>query len=217
MDHVAENEARLIIQAQAGEVAAVAALATTYGTEVFRLARYLLQNEEDARDAAADVFVRLYSAREKIPLEGFKPWLMRVTYNHCQDVLRRRNTLRRLLPKILQGQRSSVVIGPEQMVVEADERAEVRQAVNELPEIDRMVVVLRYYHQLSYTEISQTLDIPEATVGTRLHRAREKLKSRLAGKKGGGVGCDVPKAISGGYTMMESFLRPTGDSLKTTC
>jgi RNA polymerase sigma-70 factor (ECF subfamily) len=202
---VPENEAGIIVQARAGESAAVAALATTYGTEVFRLARYLLQNEEDARDAAADVFLRLYSARDKIPLEGFRPWLMRGTYNHCQDVLRRRSTLRRLLPKIFQGQRGSGIRDPELMAVEADERAEVRRAVSELPEIDRMVVVLRYYHQLSYTEISQTLDIPEATVGTRLHRARERLKARLAGPKGGGAGCAVPKTISGECTLMESL------------
>ncbi|NPV90163.1 MAG: sigma-70 family RNA polymerase sigma factor [Firmicutes bacterium] len=212
-----ENDAGLIARARDGDTAAIAALATTYSTQVFRLARYLLQNEEDARDAAADVFVRLYSAREKIPLEGFKPWLMRVTYNHCQDILRRKNTLKRLLPKILQVQKSSVVRGPEQLVVEADERAEIRQAVNALPEIDRMVVVLRYYHQLSYTEISQTLDIPEATVGTRLHRAREKLKSRLAGQKGGGVGCDVQKAVPGGNTLMKSFRRPNESGFRTTC
>lgn len=212
-----ENEGELLIQARSGDLPAVAALATAYGPEVYRLARYLMHSDEDARDAAAEIFVRLYSARDNIPVEGFKPWLMRVTYNYCLDVLRRKNTLRRLLPKIHQHMTRAVSPGPEQAAVEADERAEVRRAVAQLPETERMVVVLRYYHQLSYSEIGLVLDIPEATVGTRLYRAREKLRSMLSWQEGGVEGCDAPKTVFGGVTLIGSCRRLTEKSLKTTC
>lgn len=184
-----------MLKARAGDRRAAADLATQYGPEVYRLARYLLHSREEARDAAADIFTRLYTAPQGIPLDKFRPWLMRVTYNHCMDILRRRKTLTRLLPKLYGRTTDRPEPGPEQAAVEAEEQEEVRQAVARLPEQERVIVVLRFYQQLSYAEISSVLDIPEATVGTRLHRAREKLRNMLAQKGGGAKGRAMPESF----------------------
>lgn len=180
-----ENTEALLKRALSGDRQAAADLAALYSPEVYRLALYFLHSEEEARDAAADIFVRLFTSPQIISLDRFRAWLMRVAYNHCLDILRRRRTLNRLLPKIYGTMAEHSEPGPEQALAEADEQEEVRRAVARLPDQDRVIVVLRYYQQLSYSEISDVLDLPEATVGTRLHRAREKLRNMLAHSEGG--------------------------------
>jgi len=166
---------------------AVADLINSHSPDVYRLALYLLRSGEEARDAAADIFVKIYANPGIIPEDHFRAWLMKVSYNHCQDILRKKSSFKRLLPKIYTRITRSPEPTPEQAVLEADEQSGVRQAVARLPDQDRAIVFLRYYQQLSYAEISAVLDIPEATVGTRLHRAREKLKKDLTGEKGGAL------------------------------
>lgn len=214
-DESKEKMEDLLTRARSGEGSAVSALAVAYSPDVYRLARYLLHSEEEAKDAAADVFVRLYTAGEKIPMEGFKPWLMRVAYNYCQDLLRRRSTLSRLLPRIYRRMNEAASPGPEQAALEADEREEVRRAVARLPDVEKAVVVLRYYHQLSYSEIGMVLDIPEATVGTRLYRARDKLRGMLSFCEGGGKECNVQTAMPGECTLMENCSRLSKRSLRS--
>ena len=166
---------------------AAADLVNKHSPDVYRLALYLLRSEEEARDAAADIFLKIYTNPGIIPEEHFRTWLMRVSYNHCQDILRKKSSLIRLLPKIYTRLTRSPEPTPEQAALEADEQSGVRQAVARLPVQDRAIVFLRYYQQMSYGEISAVLDIPEATVGTRLHRAREKLRKDLTGNKGGAL------------------------------
>lgn len=173
----------------------VASLSGLYGPDVYRLALYVLISEEDARDAAADIFSRLFACPSMIPQENFRAWLMRVSYNHCIDILRRKATLKRMLPKIHERMSGTPDPGPEQAALVADEQAEVRRAIAGLPEQERIIVFLRYYQQLSYAEIGEVLGIAEATVGTRLHRAREKLRKRLKQSEGGVISDAVSRSI----------------------
>lgn len=181
-----DEKTRILVgRACAGDRQAAAEVASLFGPEVFRLARCLLRSEEEAKDAASDIFVKIYASPGIIPAEGFRPWLMKVTYNHCRDILRRWKVLNRLLPGIYRKHTAPQGPTPEQAAVETADQEEVRRAVAGLPEQEKVIVFLRYYQQLSYAEIGEVLDIPESTVGTRLHRAREKLRKMLAGNWGG--------------------------------
>ncbi|MHB8156946.1 MAG: RNA polymerase sigma factor [Desulfocucumaceae bacterium] len=187
-----EKMEALLVRAGAGDSQAVANLIPIYSPEIYRLALYLLQSPEEAMDAASDIFARLYANPGIIPADHFRPWLLKVAYNHCRDILRRRSTLKRLLPKIYHKTLPTSGPTPEQAALEAEEQALVRQAVARLPDQERAMVFLRYYQQLSYAEISGITGIPEATVGTRLHRAREKLRSILTDQKGGAGSDEMP-------------------------
>lgn len=178
-----KNEERLISQARLGDNQALGSLAEDYAPQVYRLAFCLLKSEDEARDAAGDVFVKLYEAREKIPMQGFKPWLMKVVYNHCLDLLRRRQTWQRLLPRLLRYSQTSPEIDPAEAVVDADERRIVRQALLKLPEKERAALVLRYYQDLSYDDISEVLEVPVSLVGTWLHRGKARMKEILEQKR----------------------------------
>lgn len=177
-----DNEERLINRARMGDSQALGGLAEKYAPQVYRLAFCLLKSEEEARDAAGDVFIKLYESREKIPVQGFKPWLMKVVYNHCLDLWRRRKTWQRLLPRLLRYSPAGLEPDPAETAADADQRIIVRQALLKLPEKKRAALVLRYYQDLSYDEISEVLGVPASLVGTWLHRGKARMKEILEQK-----------------------------------
>lgn len=144
----------------------------THGDTVYRLALCRMQNVADAEDVYQDVFLSLLRQSERDwDGEYLKAWLIRTTLNRCADLHRFR--LRRPVlslddvPELAQG---------------ADESgAEVWEAVNRLPEKLRIPVHLHYGEGYSTEEIADMTGVPAATVRTRLHRARGKLKDLLGG------------------------------------
>ena len=144
----------------------------TYGDTVYRLALCRMQNITDAEDVYQDVFLRLMKQEvDSWDAEHMKAWLIRTTLNRCADLQRfrlRRNIL-------------SLEEIPE-LAGEADEsRVEVWEAVASLPEKLRIPVHLYYGEGYSTEEIAAMTGVPAATVRTRLHRAREKLRNLLGG------------------------------------
>ena len=144
----------------------------THGDTVYRLALCRMQNVADAEDVYQDVFLSLLRQSERDwDGEYLKAWLIRTTLNRCADLHRFR--LRRPVlslddvPELAQG---------------ADESgAEVWEAVNRLPEKLRIPVHLHHGEGYSTEEIADMTGVPAATVRTRLHRARGKLKDLLGG------------------------------------
>jgi len=67
-------------------------------------------------------------------------------------------------------------------VFDTVDRITIREAVSKLPDIQRAVILLYYYHDMTYEEISQVLAIPQGTVKSRLHRAIKHLKEELEGE-----------------------------------
>lgn len=148
----------------------------TYGNTVYRLALCRTQNVADAEDVYQDVFLRLLE-QDAADWDGehTKAWLIRATLNRCADLHRFR--LRR--PVLPLEAVPSLAVPPE---TDGDILpAELWSAVSRLPEKLRTVVHLHYGEGYSTEEIAAMLDIPAATVRTRLHRARERLKRLLGG------------------------------------
>ena len=76
----------------------------------------------------------------------------------------------------MEAQKSS---SPEEAAIQNEQEVHLWKALNEMDEKHRMVTVLRYFHELSIAEIAETLSIHEGTVNSRLHTARERLRSAL--------------------------------------
>ena len=131
---------------------------------VYRISFHYFGNREDAEDVSQDVFLKLYSHNTKFESEEeLQAWLIRVTTNTCHSYFR--NPFRKRKTEI-----------DEQEIIN---RKVVMDAVMSLPERYRIVVYLYYYEEYSICQISNTLNIKETTIQTRLSRAREKLKSVL--------------------------------------
>lgn len=141
-----------------------------YQSMVYRVALHALGSPQDADDAVQEVFLRLYTAKK--PLEGeehLRRWLLRVTVNHCRDVLRSPWRRRRVSLDQL----------PAEPVFQAPEQEALYQTVMALPEQYRIVLVLFYYEELTVKEIGALLGLEASAVTTRLSRARDKLRRQL--------------------------------------
>jgi RNA polymerase sigma-70 factor (ECF subfamily) len=167
----------LIRRSQGGDQQAFTALFEQYKNLVFRTAYLMLGNTEDAEDALQEVFLQVYRAIDSYQAEKatFTTWLYRITVNHCLN--RRRRQLPITLP--LESPFSPLRGGDPVADNPWEEYEAVRQCVLRLNVKLRAVVVLRYFGELSYAEIAQSLEIPLGTVKSRLQKALRILQKAL--------------------------------------
>ncbi|QAY66342.1 RNA polymerase sigma factor [Paenibacillus protaetiae] len=178
-------EPALIKAAQAGDRDALIALLREVETHVYRTAYYILNNEQDAMDAAQEALIRIYtkigSYEEKAQ---FKTWVGRIVTNICIDKFRRTKPSISIEEHELVFQEKSNV---EDEVLASYAAQDIREAIDKLPEHHKAVVVLRYLQDFSYNEIAESLDLPLNTVKSYLFRARQQLQTLLHDYQKGGV------------------------------
>lgn len=184
------DEAGLLARIKLGEPAACELLVQRQGGRMLAVARRFLRSEHDCYDAVQDAFLSAFRA-----VHGFEgnatlgTWLHRIVVNACLMKLRRRPpshtvSIDELLPTFDQtGHQAREVsrwneLPPERLI--ADEmRTQVRDCIDRLPEPYRVVVLLRDIEELDTTETATLLGISTDVVKTRLHRARQALRSLL--------------------------------------
>jgi RNA polymerase sigma-70 factor, ECF subfamily len=169
----------LIERIQKGDRQAFAALFEQYKNLVFRTAYLMLDSREEAEDALQEIFIQLSRTIGSYdPAKAaFTTWLHRITVNYCLNQRRRKSFFfspLHLLPERLIASREPSV---EDQVLED---AALRRALDRLSDKLRVVVVLRFYLDLSYAEMAETLQLPIGTVQSRLNQALKKLKLELA-------------------------------------
>ncbi len=147
--------------------------------QLFSLAYHLLGNSAEAEDVAQDVLVKLWQHLAGLEAERVKPWLLRVTRNACLDLLRRRRYSQAYVAETVGGEPLAVTETPLDRLSSSDLGQRLAQAIRELDEPFRSLVVLRDVEELNYQEIGQTLDLSDSQVKVYLHRARRKLRKRL--------------------------------------
>jgi len=160
-----------------GDPGAFGQLVEAYQRPVYNLAYRMLGDPLEAEDAAQEAFVRAYSKLHTYrPERKFSTWLLSIVSHHCIDRIRRRRFKWLSLDEPLPPQQiKSERWLPEEAALKSEGRREVRLLLDRLEPAYRAPVVLRYWHDLSYAEIAQTLGITVGAVKTRLHRARLKM------------------------------------------
>lgn len=157
----------------------LAALYREFYPRVLGLCRYLLGSRTEAEDASNEVFLRLPRALESYDRAlPFSRWLSAVAGRYCFDLLRRRGAeQRRFLPASAEHPEPAAPgSSPLEALLLCEQQAAVRAAVARLPERYRTPLVLRYYGDLSYSEISNRLRVRQGTVKTRIFRAKKELQ-----------------------------------------
>lgn len=185
-----DSEAIWVQRAGEGDQAAFTRLVEAYQTPVYNLAYRMLGNMVEAEDAAQETFIRAYRRLDTYdPSRKFSSWLLAIASHYCVDVLRRRRmnylSFDELPPMVeLSMPRTTQ---PEQVVVSQQQADAVQKLLDTLPASYRTPVILRYWYDMSYREIAETMGVTESTIKTRLHRARAKLAKQAAVKTGGNV------------------------------
>lgn len=151
----------------------------TYSDYLYRIAFVYTKDEHVSEEIVQDVFLKFYQKSEQFRGDAaLKTYLVKMTIHRSYDYLRSwKNKKYILLEKL---QHLSSVKSTESMVAERETRGEITAAVLTLPLKDREVLLLHYYEQYTTKEIAQLLGLPESTVKSRLVRAREKLRPKLA-------------------------------------
>lgn len=152
-----------------------------YQDRVFGFAQYFLKHREAAQDVTQDVLIRFWEHHDEIDDERALGWLLRVTRNACIDALRKRKTRRNALTVNTDGLDRAVspATSPAADAEAADFRHHLEQALDDVDEPYRSVVILREIQHLKYREISEALDMPMNTVKVYVHRGRKKLREQL--------------------------------------
>jgi RNA polymerase sigma-70 factor (ECF subfamily) len=179
-----DNESTWIQKARAGDEAAFSRLVEAYQTAVYNLAYRMLGNRAEAEDAAQETFIRAYTRLGTYdPARKFSSWLLAIASHYCVDVLRRRRihyqSLDDLPPMVELSMPTATQ--PEQVVVSQQDASAVQKLLNVLPPAYRTPVILRYWYDMSYREIAETMGVSEGTIKTRLHRARARLARYASG------------------------------------
>lgn len=165
---------------------AFAELVRRYSPRVHGLLAGMLRNSYDVEDAVQDVFFKVY---RKLPeFEGkssFFTWLYRVAVNTATDHLKRRRRTTKGFDDMPGFEPVAESDTPTEDFNRTELRRRMAEAMADLPEIYRNILVLREYEECSYEEIAEILDVAIGTVESRLFRARARLKEKLKKFMGG--------------------------------
>ena len=178
----AESDNVWVARCLRGDAAAFEPIVRRYQRVLFSVAHRMLGNYEDALDATQNAFIRAYEGLDSYdPNRRFFSWIYRIVVNECLNARRGR----RPVEPVSEALEADPADGPFENV-EATERSEtIEAALVKLSEDHRLVVVLRHFADLSYSEMSDALGIPEKTVKSRLFEARQRLGELLRLQPGG--------------------------------
>jgi len=179
------EDIRLMVLASVGDTAAFEQLVERHERLVIGTVGRMLGTHSDAEDIAQQVFVRVWkNAKRYEPRAKFTTWLLKITRNLVFNELRRRSRH----PQVpLQSEsdeeerplRDEHAVAPDASLLEQELQQAVDAAIAELPETQRMAVILRRYEELSYEEIAGALDQSVSAVKSLLFRARTELRESL--------------------------------------
>jgi RNA polymerase sigma-70 factor (ECF subfamily) len=160
-----------------GDRAAQHQLYERYGERIYRLTLRLTGNAQDAFDLTQETFVRAFQRITAFDgRAAVGTWLYRIATNEALQLFRRRRTEQRHLAALAERRAAAADSAS------ASSRLEIDDALAELSEPHRAILILRYQEGLSYDEIAEALDVASGTVASRMNRARAELRAIMAGE-----------------------------------
>lgn len=191
--NTADDDHKLVLAAADGDMQAFRLLVEKYQQRVIAVAYGIIGNSEDAEDIVQDSFVKAYKN-----LSGFRgqssfyTWLYRIVYNMSIDYTRKRfRKVESLVgdnsilehkvesSRAVAGSNTAKINNPLEEVENTELSLKIKEAIENLTEDHRAIIVLREIDGLSYEEISQVLKCSKGTVMSRLFHARKKLQEQL--------------------------------------
>jgi RNA polymerase sigma-70 factor (ECF subfamily) len=185
---IAADDAELVRRALARDNAAFRIIMTRHNRRLYRIARSILRNDSEAEDAVQEAYMHAFTH-----LSGFRgesslaTWLSRITMNEALGRLRKERPVTDLGCSEAQRHNAQIIAFPHSVGADNPERTMAQreilqlaeQAADNLPEIFRIVFVMRVVEGMSIEETAALLDLQPVTVKTRLHRARRLMREQL--------------------------------------
>jgi RNA polymerase sigma-70 factor (ECF subfamily) len=172
----------LVAQALGGRIESFKCLVEKYKKPAFFFARAMVGNSEDAYDLSQEAFIRVHRHLERFdPAYTFRTWFFHILSNLCKNHLRRRSSRGAQTGSTETIERLAAPVSgrPDAVYQRAETRRIIGEAIDELPEKFREIIVLSHFDEMSYGQIAEVLDIPRGSVMSRLYYARRKLREIL--------------------------------------
>lgn len=186
------EDAELVKKTINGDASAFGGLVEKYSSFVYRTIFFDLRCREDAEDISQEVFIKAYKSLASFRYDSeFSTWLFRICKNTVYDHLRKQTRTKTLSvydmgdgddDKEFEFADTDGEYQPEKAYISKETSRLVNDAISELSEEHRDVIILRDIEEKSYSEIADILSIEEGTVKSRLSRARASLKKKLSAK-----------------------------------
>lgn len=178
-----ETDEELALSLQQGVQSALSDLIDRYQDKMFRYAKRFFNDKEDAQDLVQDVFLKVYVNINSFDTRAkFSSWIYRIAHNTFVNKIAWKSIRRTIsldADEIFTLQIPSVE-NVERESIKREEKEEMEKHLELLDEKYRTPLILFFYQDLSYEEISEVLKIPINTVGIRILRGKEKLKKHLS-------------------------------------
>jgi len=179
---IPESLARLIERAAAGDMVAFEEIMKHSEKRVMRMTWRMLGNEADARDAAQEVFLRVYKYLGRFKQDQpFFAWVYQITLNVCRDIVRKRQQYNTQFISLDNGNEAASVISDtqadaEETLIRVQERELMLRAIATLPERERAAILLRDIEGFSTDEVAHIMRSSATTVRSQISSARQKIK-----------------------------------------
>ena len=189
--HSSASDEALVQAAKAGDMSAFEELVARHRDKIYARAHSMMRNEEEAIDLSQEAWVKGWQRLKQFHGDsGFTTWMTRIVINLCLDQLRRRKRQRAGSIEEMdeesggvERQMPVVTVNPTERLERAELRQRIDQALGQLSDAHRMVVVLHEFEGMEYKAIAQTVGCSMGTVMSRLFYARRKLAALLADLK----------------------------------
>jgi RNA polymerase sigma-70 factor, ECF subfamily len=190
---VATDDLTLVKRVRGGDQRAFKLLVERYQRKVYAVALGMLKNREDAMDVSQEAFVKVYKYLDHFKGDSsFYTWLYRITVNVCIDVLRKRaggggeaveydeSVPMDLSEANIGALGTRLGTNPQKSALRRELAEKIQEALAQVPEKHRAILLLREVEGMSYEDLSRTLEIPKGTVMSRLFHARAKVQKILS-------------------------------------
>ena len=183
------TDLEIVERVKAGDTALYELIMRRYNQRLYRIARAILRDDAEAEDVMQAAYVRAYQHLHQFAAHApFSAWLTRIAVHEALGRLRLRTRNPQLDDSEHEGELSMIVVetapNPEQSASRAELRQLLEEALLDLPEQYRTVVMLRDVEELSTSETAEALDLTEDNVKVRLHRGRAMARGWLLARVG---------------------------------
>ncbi len=176
------NENELIMKSQKGDIESFEILIENYQKYAFNIAYQMMKNYDDASDITQEAFIKVFKYIKNFKMDAtFSTWLYRIVINTCKDEFKKRKKIETIsideedsYKEVKDDSKT-----PDEILESMEIRSKIDKAINSLSPNYKEIIVLRDVNELSYKEISETLDVPIGTIKSRISRARIELRNLI--------------------------------------
>ena len=167
---------KLVRKAKKGDKEAFSQLIEEVKKQSYKIAYCYLNSQEDSLDAVCDAIEKAFNNIKKLnEPKFFKTWFIRIVINECKKKLREKERVVYLADEIFERESKSGI---------NDGKLDLENLLKELPQIERLLIYMKYYLGYTLEEISNVVDLPEGTVKSKIYNNLKKMKIKLEVREG---------------------------------